>query len=148
MTSWVTPERRFSIPSAASAEAGLPRISPPTTTIVSTPSTRRSGRARAPARAFARAFARATSCGTPRPGSPPPAGTPSKAMPSWSRIARRWGERLARIRASGRTLRRPDRGDSVAEEEGDLALGGLVGVRAVDEVTAHLEREVAADRAG
>src|SRR5687767_11608213 len=36
----------------------------------------------------------------------------------------------------------------VGKEQPDLALGGLIGVRAVHDVVLHLEGEVAADRAG
>src|SRR5437879_6522265 len=39
-------------------------------------------------------------------------------------------------------------GSGLGEPDPDFALGGLVGVRAVDEVERNLERVVAADRAG
>src|SRR5205823_7908537 len=90
------------------------------------------------------------------------AGRTSKSTPSCSRIARRWGERLAKTRPVGfadlptSQLRSPSDGrplrwsatSQIWKEQGHLARRGLVGVRAVDHVLADLEREVAADRAG
>src|SRR3712207_223873 len=65
----------------------------------------------------------------------------STLFPYTTLFRSRCGERLARRRAVGLSR-------SASEEEVGLALGRLVGVRAVDHVLADLEGEVAADRAG
>ena len=112
--------------------AGLPRISPSSTTIVSAPRTSVAARPPAPCAARSpprpRAGRRAVSSSTPETRT-------SKAMPACSRIARRWGEAEARIRGSGK--------NSFASRSADSAR-----VRAVDHVLADLDGEVAADRAG
>ena len=108
-------------------------------TSVSTPSTSaraRRARPRAPCAARSRAPRRA---GSPSRCSSTSAGTTSNGMPSWSRIALRCGERDARTSCR--------RYAELGEPQPDLALGGVVGVRAVHEVERDLEREVAADRA-
>ena len=98
-TSWVRPESRFSVSRAAVCGGRFAvdlaverddrvdaedRVAP--------------GAARAAAAALASALARATSTGSPAAISSTSTASTSKAIPSCSRIARRCGERLARIR--------------------------------------------------
>src|SRR4051812_15446290 len=69
------------------------------------------------------------------------AGWTVNSMPSCSRIALRCGDADARTSRGTGLILSP-------QEQLRLALGGLVGVRAVDHVLPDLERVVAADRAG
>src|SRR5918992_5436868 len=107
---------------------------PSSTTAVSTPRTR----SPPTERAFLRAFSTTVRRGCPPLSSSAPGGSTRDSTPSCSRIARRWGEREARISGSGK----------LGEEETHLALGRLVRVGAMDEIGLHLEAEVAPDRAG
>src|SRR5215216_3837688 len=160
ITSCVRPESRRRKSSASPASAGLPKTRPSSTTAVSTPRMRRRAapvppasapapdtRAAPPARearptaasTFRRAFSTTNRRGSPPASSSTSTGSTTKSTPSCSRIARRWGEREARIRGSGAKLR---------EEQHGLALGGRPRVGAVHEIGLDLEGEVAADRAG
>src|SRR5690349_12147398 len=143
MTRCVRPRRWRSVSRAASAVGGLPQISSSVTTIVSTPSTTSSGFALA-ATALRRAFSAATATGAPSSSSTTSVGRSSNATPSPSRIARRWGDRLARTsRGTGSGVAALE---ELGEEQAGLA-GGRVGrVGAVDHVLADGDREVPADR--
>src|SRR5579875_129597 len=131
---------------------------PSRATRVSTPSTRASREPAATARALRRAFSAATASGSPSSSSSTPETTMSKAIPSWPRMARRWGDPEARIsgpatrplrRSRTPSGRRPAEGSTeVGEEQADLARGRLGRVRAVHHVLANLDGEVAADRSG
>src|SRR5829696_8402272 len=112
-------------------------MTPSSTTTVSTPST---GAAALTASALRRAFSTAVSRGSPSVSSSASLTTTVKSTPSCSRIARRCGEREARIRSGSASAQ-------VREEDRRLARRRLVRVRAVDHVLADLERVVAADRA-
>ncbi len=91
------------------------------------------------------------------PARPAPCGGRSRARPppGRPRAARRRRGRPPRTRRRGAPGSRRRRGEAearirralLAEPDRDLALGGLVGVRAVDEVERDLEAIVAADRA-
>src|SRR5512133_537306 len=139
-TRWVRPESRRRVSAAAAAFGGLPQISSSVATTVSTPSTISPSPAPA-ATALRRAFSPATTSGAPSSSSTTSTGRSTNSTPSWRRIARRCGERLARTSVTAALL-------EVGEEQRRLARGRLVGVRPVDHVLADLEREVPADRAG
>src|SRR4051812_13927675 len=120
-------------------------------TSVSTPSTISSPFA-LPATALRSAFSPATATGTPSCSSTTSTGLISNGTPRLSRIARRWGERLARTSLGAATgpfgrLLRGGR-DEIGEEEPRLALGRLGRVGPVDHVLADGDGVVAADRPG
>src|SRR5919109_1273891 len=145
ITSWVRPESRRRNVSASAGSRGLPKARPSRTTAVSTPRTR----APATAAALRRAFS-----ATRRRGSPPVSSSTSgtstrKSIPSCSRIARRWGEREARMRGSGVVVTNESECHlrKLREEQRGLPPGRLGRVGAMDQVRLNLEAEVAADRA-
>src|SRR3954451_11913235 len=138
-TRWVRPESRRRVSAAAAALGGLPQISSSVATSVSTPSTISPSPAPA-ATALRRAFSPATTSGTPAFSSTTSTGRSTNSTPSWRRISRRCGERLARTSVTAVLLQ-------VREEERGLPRGRFVGVRPVDHVLADLEGEVPADRA-
>src|SRR5258708_15882811 len=94
------------------------------------------------ARALRRAFPSATASGSPSSSSATVDTLTLKSSFSPVRISRRCGEREASTRGSGGVAL------ELAEEQGGLARGRLRRVRAVHHVGAHLDREVAANRAG
>src|SRR4051794_39272878 len=91
---------------------------------------------------FRKAFKRTSSSGSPSVSSSTPGTTTSNSTPSFCRISRRCGD------PDARTTFRDSPSGELGEPDPDLALGRLVGVGAVDHVEGHLEREIAADRAG
>src|SRR5512133_2050912 len=98
MTTWVFPESSSSICSASVASAGLPKISPCSTTSVSTPSTGRPSESSATLRAFPCAYSRTICVASASSGggtSSYRGSATSNGMPSCSRMARRCGERDA-----------------------------------------------------
>src|SRR5262245_54623342 len=170
-TSWVRPDRASSRSRAPRSSAALPSRRPSSATSVSTARTRASPPiAAATAWALARAFARTASAGSPSRTSAMSGGMTVNSTPRAVSNSRRLGDAEARIRWRGGILSSsvdcvihamtestlggfvaspPSQADlGLRREPGlDLALGRLVGVRAVDEVEGDLDREVPADRA-
>src|ERR1700760_4187169 len=95
------------------------------------------------ASAWRSAFSDATTRGAPSSSSATSETRTSKSTPRSPRIARPCGEPLAGARGCNGVPQL-----QLGEPDPDRALGRLVGVRAVHEVLADLDREVAADRAG
>src|SRR5438270_2870173 len=90
--------------------------------------------------ALRRAFSEAASSGSPSSSSSVSGTRTEKRTPSCWRIARRCGERDARISDA--------RSSELREEQLHFAGGRLRRVRAVHHVLAYIDRVVAADRAG
>src|ERR1700749_1866991 len=139
ITSWARPLMRSRYSRASASSAGLPNTSPSRTTSVSQAITRPS---LSTAAAFRLAFSTTRCSGSPWVSSSTPGTTTSNSTPRFCRISRRWGD------PDGRTSFRDSPSRELGEPDPDLALGRLVGVGAVDHVEGHLEREIAADRAG
>src|SRR5258708_1351532 len=115
---------------------------PSSATIVSQPMMISGVPALRTARALRSAFSSATASGSPSSSSATVDILTLKSSFSPVRISRRCGEREASTRGSGGVAL------ELAEEQGGLARGRLRRVRAVHHVGAHLDREVAANRAG
>src|SRR5689334_3640995 len=127
---------------ACSRSPGFPYERPSTTTVVSTPRTR----SPCTARALRSAFSITSPRGSPSSVSSTSGTTTSKRTPSCWRIARRCGERDASISMEPAARGPRPAASQLGEEDLRLALGGVRGVRPVNEIGLDLEAVVAADR--